>query len=129
MSGKRIHRWEYLKALRLIKEYEKQVVEDYKEVKSNPVFGYERTTKFIDTPLSVRTLNCLRWLINERGLGNQAIGSELNNEFSILEDVSVESLMKIRSFGKGSLKQIQDACKIAGVEIGKNVIKATISYE
>ena len=107
---------EFQKALKTVKDYKEQVKNHYnivysKDNKIHKFAGVTKETKLVDLykVLNIRILNILR------------AHSVLDSETIVkdLEKCKISELKRYQNFGKKSIKELEDLCFYAGVQLLK----------
>lgn len=99
---------EFLKALAIVKEYQLQVENEYKNIKKEfldiDTTSYSPDTTLWDIDISISLRNLLRV-------------KDIDNDSTILEisKIPLNELLKIRGFGKERLKELRKIIHLAGL--------------
>lgn len=106
-----ITREEYESALKIVKDYQEQVTNEYNRLKAE-VSIIE--TKFVTSDskicesVSARLCSSL-----------MRIDIDVHGKLSDLKGISVNNLYKIRNTGKKTIQELIEICAIAGVELSR----------
>lgn len=104
-----ITKQEYITALDIVRQYQKQIVDEYEKVMQNYIPYDENTIVddlYKEKIIGCRLYNSLRCYLDKK---------ELNIPIKDLFEVKKTELMKFRNFGKGSISELERVFLTCGV--------------